>query len=201
MSELGSAARFMSVLAEDLLALPDRLAFGQAVPVAYWIGINYCAVTVVEEGNGEPGPSPQRYLATTYAYRFGEHGWEQPQTLGGMEWAGGPFARANLGDYEVVLEAGWSGSPGGWSCRRVQGFAGAEGVWLELSEGATTTIHAIGPSGVFVAVVDGDGPGTVHVLDRAGQPIKTYQFTAAPRPPDPADRPAYGSPLSSSEFR
>lgn len=172
------AARYVSVLDTGLPARPARLKAGQPLPVAVWSGSRFGAVTVIEDCDHDPYcTDSEHYVAMTYAYQRQPDGWKLPGGAGGTAWPGGVSTNASLKEQQVLFDGGRSGSTPGWTCWKVEGFAGSAGRWVELREGAEVTRSAIAPSGAFVVVLDGEGPATVCILDHDEKVIATYDFS------------------------
>jgi hypothetical protein len=174
---INPASRYVAVLNTGLPVLPARVTAGQPLPVAVWTGPRFGAVTVIEDCDHDPYcADDEHYVAMTYAYQRDPDGWKLPQGAGGTDWPGRTSTNASLKARQVLFDGGPSGSSPGWMCCKVEGFAGSAARWVELHEGPEATRRAISPSGAFVVVLNGEGPATVHILDRDEHVLATYEF-------------------------
>lgn len=155
------------VLDHGLPPLPDHIRVGETIPVAYWAGPEFGAVTVIRRHEPDPIRGEDTDVSQdTYCFRRTATGWDQATGDGGTNWPTGPDLSpldvpstfAALGGYLTVTEDGWR-------CTAVDGVVGRDAAWIEVVDSTTTTRRPVAaPIGVIVVCVSCGIDSTIRVL-------------------------------------
>jgi hypothetical protein len=165
------------VLDHGLPPLPDRIEFGQSIPVAYWAGPLVGAVLHVQATAADPDlDEPESFDTEIECFRRVDGRWDVANATGGTDWPPG----ASLGP--TAAAPGYVGFGGeitasgdGPTCTAVDGIVGIDAMWIEVAgRGETVRRPVEAPLGVVVVGVAEDRPVTIRVLDCDNHELGTY---------------------------
>jgi hypothetical protein len=144
------------------------VAFGESVPVAYWVGPRTAAVLHLYRSQDEGAPEPHTGLDLRLLARVGD-GWEYRG--GARSWSADELPEPRVPAREVRLEGNacnwWTPDDDGRKALYL--VVGADAAVAEVEQFGEVTRRTIeAPTGLFVVCVVADAPCTVRVLDRDG---------------------------------
>ncbi|MDT0275696.1 hypothetical protein [Blastococcus goldschmidtiae] len=154
------------------------VAFGDSVPVAYWVGVRTAAVLHLYRSQDEGAPEPHtgtdlRLLAMVgdgWEYRGGLRSWSADELLVPPV----PAREVRL-DYQVC---DWR-APDDDGCKALYGVVGVDAAIAEVEQlGELTRRTVEAPTGLFVVSVVADAPCTVRILDRDGEVLAEIEEPA-----------------------
>ena len=145
------------------------VAFGESVPVAYWVGPRTAAVLHLYRSQDEGAPEPHTGTDLRLLARVGD-GWEYRG--GSRSWSADELLEPRIPAREVRLDGNvcswWSPDDDGR--KALHGQVGADAAVAEVEQFGEVTRRTIeAPMGLFVVCVVADAPCTVRVLDRDGE--------------------------------
>lgn len=152
--------------------LPDLprapVAFGDSVPVAYWVGPRTAVVLHVYRSQDEGAPGPHTGIDLRLLARV-EDGWEY---RGGLRtWSQDEPLTPQVPAREVRLDGStcswWTPDDDGR--KALYGQVGSDAAVAEVEQLGEVTRRAVeAPTGRFVVCVVADTPATIRFLDRHG---------------------------------
>ncbi len=164
------------VLENGLPEIPRRLAVGESVPVAYWIGPTTAAVLHVRRVLDEEEKAP--YLdADVELFCLVDSAWES-WGGGGANWPDslpsweddGSLTRIDVPPQHVDLGAMNGGGSIERGCKALWGDVGAAASIAEVSQAGQVTRRPIeAPLGAIVVCGDSGQPLTVRIMDSRGE--------------------------------
>jgi hypothetical protein len=165
------------VLDHGLPPLPDRVGFGESVPIAYWAGPQIGAVLHIQATAADPhAGEPARFdTEVTCFRRVGDH-WDAADAGGGTDWpAGASLARIQVAPGYVGFGGELNASGDGPVCTAVEGVVGDNARWIEVTDPAGTIRRPVdAPVGVIVIGIPAARPVTIRVLDSADREIARH---------------------------
>jgi hypothetical protein len=145
------------------------VAFGDSVPVAYWVGPRTAAVLHVYRAQDDGAPGPHTGTDLRLLARIGDD-WEYRG--GSRTWSAEEPMEPQLPAREVRIDGNvcdWS-TPGDDGRKALYGQVGADAAVAEVEQLGEITRRAVeAPTGRFVVCVVADAPATVRILDRHGE--------------------------------
>lgn len=163
------------LLDRPLPPLPENVDEGDAVVIARWAGPRWGALLYVINCGRDEELGGTRVDLDATSFRRVPGGWEESNGSGGGEWwtTDAPLLRRRKLDARS-----WgvfhfhSGPDDGWHAAWAYGVAGADAVWVEVTDiDGTVPLPLEAPLGYFIIAWNGDGPAAVEVLDQAGSSL------------------------------
>jgi hypothetical protein len=155
------------VLDHGLPPLPDRVASGESVPIAYWAGPLIGVVLHVQGTSADPdNGEPARFETDIECFRRADDHWEGVNARGGTDWPlGASPARMQVARGHVSFGGEMLATGDGPACAAVDGVVGTDATWIETTDHTGTVRRRVeAPLGVVVVGVPADRPVTIRVL-------------------------------------
>lgn len=167
------------VLENGLPDLPDRVATGESVPVAYWAGPRFGAVLHVKWSWSRHHRNDQ-LQSEIEPFRRVANQWESSGAGGGTGWYDPPLARLDLGPREAFTGGTFTqshlGDRGKGICI-IDGVAGTDAAFVEIGTDVGVVRRRLdSPLGVFVAATNLGRAASLRVLDAEGQTLLEQPF-------------------------
>jgi hypothetical protein len=161
------------VLENGLPVFPRaRLALGESVPVAYWVGPTTAAVLHIQRVRLDEDEGGEEITETDLdLFCLVDERWELFGGGGAGPWQehASPFERPSVASGYVELGGMNSGSGGERGCKALWGVVGADATAAEVHQAGRITRRTLDvPVGLVVVSGEYSQPMTVRVLTKAG---------------------------------
>jgi hypothetical protein len=170
------------VLDHGLPPLPDRVAFGDSVPIAYWAGPLVGAVSHVQASAADLDlDQSERFDTEIECFRRIAGRWESVNAGGGTNWPpGASLVQVEMAPGQVGFGGELTASGDGPACTAVDGVVGIDARWIETTDHSGTVRRPIeAPLGVIVVAVPADRSVTIRVLDCDNHELGSYTVYGA----------------------
>ena len=165
------------VLDHGLPSLPERIEFGQSIPVACWAGPLVGAVLHIQATAADPDfDEPERFDTEIECFRRVDGQWNVANATGGTDLPpGATLARIEAAPGYVGFGGEMTATGDGPACTAVDGVVGIDARWIEVTDRGEVIRRPIeAPLGIVVVGVADHRPVTIRVLDHDNQELGAH---------------------------